>query len=183
MLPEEEREVMLTVSQQRVFNEVARKSAYIGGKTVPNEKDPDVYDRVAVVDEDSPELEVFWDEATVDLANALQSRMVREGFHEEQEPEPTPDDDNNEEEPEEPTEEHSDQYEVVLSVWQDFEDKMLPTMNKQLYAYFVAAILAKWCMLIHHTDVEYYGALALSHLDELRSNCYRKIFERKQNPF
>ena len=91
------------------------------------------------------------------------------------------------EQAEEPTEDEDEEtpdiYKIRLKVWPGFNPSFISIMNRALYSYYVNAIVALWCAMIHHSDSELYGTKAKAKLDELHTRVVRKTFTRKMNPF
>ena len=63
-------EININISKARVLDEVDKRTAYIGKKAT-SEQDPGAYERVATVDANREQLDIYWMEACSDATTAL----------------------------------------------------------------------------------------------------------------
>lgn len=153
----------LTVNQTDVLKEVARKTAYAGGKLqeTPKAQDPEALDRIATIDEDDPELKTFWDECRAEVVRVLSPKVVSEGFEE-----VSPDD-----------------YHLTLNLWDGFNTALVPSMEIALFNYFVYGIIGRWYMYTHKEEAAAYMTMAAGYLEDLNSSTLKRTFDRVMYPY
>lgn len=105
------------------MGEVAQATAYIGAKKVD---DDDAYERISTIDEDDPELTVFFDEGRANLVSAFMQYLKSEGM--------------------ESDDEH---YFITLNVSDKFNLAVQPAMQIALFNYYVHWILYRWYMITY----------------------------------
>jgi hypothetical protein len=149
-------EITLTISKPEVMKEVAQTTSYTGAKKVG---DDGALDRIATVDEDQPELQRFWDESRAGLVQALIRVFVSDGMD-------------------------GDNYEVKLSVPGNYNMTLLPSMQLELFSYFVYSITGKWYVYSNKEEAGAYAEMGDSLLQELmEKSLYRDLHERKISTF
>lgn len=153
-------EITLSVSRKSVFDEVAQKSGYTGAKMIEPEGVNGAYDRIQTVDEDAPELEKLWDEASMDLSVSLSGILSEEGFDED-----------------------GDTYRVTMRVNDTFNSGLLRSLNIGLYNYFVYGVLYRWYLFANKEESAAYADMAGAMLGTLKSSTMKRVFTRKMNPF
>lgn len=159
-------QITLTTSLSAVLAQVARSSAYTGGKRqeMPKAEDPEALDRIGTIDEDDPELTHFFHEARIPLTAAFAGRLDFEGLVTEGEG-------------------AGDTYNLVLNVHDGFNTALLPALNYSLFDYFVKSILAAWYVYTHREDVENYAGMSAALLDSIAGATIKRTFTRKLSPF
>lgn len=110
-------EITLTVNKSAVMEEIAKTSAYTGGKMAG---DDNAYDRIFTTDADQEMLERFWVESQVAVTETMKKFVEQEG-------------------------ETSDgNYEMKLALSASFDATLTMSMQKELFSFFVMNITAKW---------------------------------------
>lgn len=142
------------VDVQKVFDEVAQKSAYVGAKIV--DESGTEYDRIATIDEDEAELRQFFGECRVELAERMARMLAYEG-------------------------EDDGVYAIDLTLDDRFNSVLKPAVELSLFNFFVYGILARWCTYTKPELVAQYAEQSNSMLDSVYSRTIKRIFERKQS--
>ena len=145
-------QVILDISKKRLLEEVAQRTGYTGAK-MPGEVD--VYDRIATIDEDHPELMQFFDEVRVDVVTALSDMLAAEN-----------------------ADPNDDRYNIELDL-QGFNTAKRPAMELALFNTFLYGILGRWYLLTNKEEAAAYSTMATTTLDLLKSNLMNKVFTRK----
>lgn len=132
----------IQVSKQRVMDEVAKTTAYIGSKSMSAE-DPGAYLRIASIDADREQLDRYWMEACSGASLLLDHWMVSVTtqvltHH--------PELDND--------------YKAVIAMPTNWPSQYLTTLNESLISYMVNYIVSKWLLIVLPAQAEGYAALA-----------------------
>lgn len=145
-------EITLIVNKPEVYEEVAKTTAYTGGRMsgLPD-ADTRVFDRVFTTDADQEMLERFWDEAASGATEQLKPFLHFDNST-------------------------STEYEVVLEVSSSYDDTLTGSVQKSLFSYFVAMILSKWFRIANKQEAEIYGNDAVGAIDDVM----KKIYYRKK---
>jgi hypothetical protein len=149
-------EVTLTVSKQRVYDEVAKTTSYTGAKM---QGDDSAYDRIFTTDSDRSMLERFWAEACNAATEQLKKFIVEVS-------------DNSEGN----TIDLSRDYVVKLELSSSYDNNLTESVQASLFSFFVSVIVAKWYKFTNKEEIESYGADALGMMNDVMS----KIFYRKK---
>lgn len=158
--------VTLTINQQEVYNEVYAKTNYVSAKMVDEEGNEGTsIDRISTIDEDKPELDMFWDECREYLVEQFQTMLVEEGMREPNEGEETLN------------------YSFTVGVQDGFNQALLPTAQIGLFNYFVYGILGRWFMYTNKDEAAAYLTMSEDRLGGVKSKLTKRIFTRKMNPF
>ena len=134
----------IQISKARVFDEVAKKTAYIGKKAT-SEQDPGAYERVAVVDANREQLDTFWMEACSGASQVLDHWLSSQtsqvlSHH--------------------PEIDTSHDYKVTLSLPSNWSFAYLSTLQEVLMSYLVNSIVAAWLLITLPTQAAAYATLA-----------------------
>lgn len=143
-------EITLNVNKPEVYEEVAKSTAYTGGRMsgLPD-ADTRVFDRVFTTDADQEMLERFWDEAASGATEQLKPFLHFDNST-------------------------STEYEVVLEVSSSYDDTLTGSVQKSLFSYFVAMILSKWFRIANKQEAEIYGNDAIGAMDDVMKKIYYK---------
>lgn len=140
-------DVSLTVSKREVYDEVAKTTAYVGAKMEGDER---AYERIFTTDADQQMLARFWHECQVDACETLKKFLQQEG-------------------------ESSDgTYTMRLALSQSFDTALEESMQKELFSFFVTAIVAKWCTFTNKSEAADYVASAQALLTGIRRKAFYK---------
>lgn len=134
--------INIQVSKQRVMDEVAKTTAYIGSKAV-SEQDPGAYDRIATTDANREQLDRYWMEACSGASLLLDHWMVNVTsqvltHHPEL----------------------GNDYRATLSMPTNWPSQYQTTLHEALISYMVNYIVSKWLLITMPTLAEAYAALA-----------------------
>ena len=149
-------QVTLTVDKKKVYDEVAKTSAYTGSKMVD---DANAYQRIFTTDEDRLLLERFWVEACAGATERMKQLVVSVSSQ-----------------PESHGVDLTRDYEVSLELSGMYDENMTDSVETSLFSYFVYLITAKWFKLSNKPEAESYGLEAAGMLDDVM----RKLFHRKK---
>ena len=140
----------IQIGKARVFDEVAKTTAYIGKKAT-SAQDPDAYERVAVVDANREQLDRYWTEAcdgaSLTLDHWVVSQTAQTLTHH-----PELDRD----------------YNITLGLTDNWNWAYLTTVREVLSSYLVNSMVAKWLLVVLPSQAEAYGALAAGDEKRLR---------------
>jgi len=139
-------EITLTISQSAVLSEVAQTTNYTGAKM---EGDGTAYDRISTVDEDSPELQRFWDESRAEVARIMMRQLVSEVMV-------------------------GDSYTLKLNVSASFDTALQPGMQLGLFSYFVQTIVGKWYVYTNKREAEEFIGRGKQSLEEVKEKSFFK---------
>lgn len=139
-------DITLTVNQKSVLNEVAQTTSYTGAKM---DDDANAYERISTVDEDTSELQRFWDESRAEVAQTFIRMLVSEGMAD-------------------------GEYNLKLNVSASFDTALLPSMQLGLFSYFVQSIAAKWYVFTNKKEAGEAANVGKGILDEVREKAFYK---------
>ena len=149
-------EVTLTVSKQRVYDEVAKTTSYTGSKM---QGDDTAYDRIFTTDADRSMLERFWTEASNAATEKLKKFIIEVS-------------DNSEGN----AIDLSRDYVVKLELSSSYDDNLTESVQASLFSFFVSAIVSKWYKFTNKGETESYAADAMGMMEDVMG----KIFYRKK---
>lgn len=121
----------LTIKKSDVYEEVAKTTAYIGGKNL-DKNGKSLYDQVFVTEADRDMLEGFWEDSIDAVSVALESIL---GWQKSE----------------------SGSNEVFgLRVSSLFNESLFKTLESTVFSYVVNKIVAEWCSVVYKDKVEDY---------------------------
>lgn len=132
------REYTLKVDKDKVYNEVALRTAYVGAKT----GDEASYKSIAVTEYDNEMLDRFWNESKHSATHAIGEMLKYE-------------------------EEDGGIWEVTVSLPQTFNESLLPTIVGGLSNFFITNIAAKWYVITNKADAADTAASAVAILTDV----------------
>jgi hypothetical protein len=148
------------INKQEVYTEVAQTSSYTGAKM---DDDATAFDRISTTDEDQSQLERFWNETCVSVSEVMRRFLSDEG----------------------------DAYTVsgdtktyvgysfTFEFSSSFDTKLLPSMQKELFSFFVMNITAKWYGFTNKKESSEYATAAAGLLEGFhRKACFKKKPQR-----
>lgn len=145
-------EHIITLNKSEVLNEVAQTTAYTGSKK-EQAGDGEVYDIIATTDDDSPQLERFWNETMAAFQDETKRYLnnVR----------------------------GTDALTITFDVSNSCDKMALETIQDDVFSYFVTSIVGKWFVFTNPTDAAAYAGGAAAILEKLlRKICYKRKPER-----
>ena len=143
------RDIRISINKDKVYEEVAKTTAYIGGKSL-DANGKSLYDQVFVTDADKEMLEGYWNAAIGDVSVALDSVLAFENS------------DSGEEET------------FGLRVSNLFKESLTKTMKSSIFSYVVNKIVAGWCSVVAPDKVEYYELISKTHLAKIGGIIYSR---------
>jgi hypothetical protein len=149
-------EVTLTVSKQRVYDEVAKTTSYTGSKM---QGDDSAYDRIFTTDSDRSMLERFWTEACNAATEKLKKFLVSVS-------------DNSEGS----TIDLSRDYVVELELSSSYDENLTESIQASLFSFFVSVIVGKWFKFTNKDEADKYIADAVGMMNDVMA----KIYYRKK---
>lgn len=146
--------VTISIDKQKVYEEVAKTTAYLGAKRISDEQD--TYSQFATTDEDRQMLEGFW----VECCNAATQTMKRfETAVSEQSL------GNGSE---------GSEYTITLQMPGTWPESLRSAVETELFAFFAALITAKWLDVAGSDKSDTYGKLA----DAKQTKLSRMLFHK-----
>lgn len=133
----------VNISKQKVYDEVAKTTSYIGAKSVSENV---TYNNVFTTDDDSIMLDRFWIEAGSDILSRL-SRYVQSGSFDTD----------------------SGDFSVTFRLSSRCNDSLTATAGNPLFSYFVNYITGKWMQFINGESASVYLGLSEVSVSELIS--------------
>lgn len=133
----------VNISKQKVYDEVAKTTSYIGAKSVSENV---TYNNVFTTDDDSIMLDRFWNEAGSDILSRL-SRYVQSGSFDTD----------------------SGDFSVTFRLSSRCNDSLTATAGNPLFSYFVNYITGKWMQFINGESASVYLGLSEVSVSELIS--------------
>ena len=143
------RDIRISINKDEVYEEVAKTTAYIGGKNL-DANGKSLYDQVFVTDADRDMLEGYWNAAISDVSVALDSILAFENS------------DSGEEET------------FGLRVSNLFKESLTKTLKSSIFSYVVNKIVTGWCSVVAPDKVEYYELVSKTHLDKIGEIIYAR---------
>lgn len=142
-------EIKIIVKKDAVFEEVAKTSAYIGGKNVDNNGNS-LFDQVFVTEEDREMLERFWQDALNSISFVMGDILIS-------------------------TDVDTDgDYTVRLKMTDNFPESQIPGLQSTVTNYVVNAMVAEWSNLVAKTEADIYSAQATALLSQTRNAIYTR---------
>lgn len=143
-------EITIEIDQAKVYEEVAQTTSYTGAKMTDD--DPKAYERILTKDEDRPQLERFWGESCAAVCEELKTTLAEDEFIAERMC-----------------------WRLGLNVSSAFDTALLPSIEKELFSFFVLNITAKWYAFTNKKEAADYGIGAASALESVhRKVCFKK---------
>ena len=150
------RRCTLMIEKSVVLSEVAKTTAYVGAKTAGPDG-ANIYDTVFTTNDDAVMLERFFREAKSTLTGALKRWMVATQDH-----------------PSDAVTDPEEVFVIGLSLTDRFETALLPSLNAEIFAFFVNYITAQWFSFANRGDVEWYANRATANLREIQTKiCFK----------
>ena len=135
--------VVLTVSKDTVYQEVAKTTAYTGAKM---KDEPQAYDRIPVIEADKVQLDRFWREACHTATQLFMPFLV--------------------------TTDQEVDYVAILQMSGSYDVNLNDSVQGALGSMFVNHLIRKWFEVTNRGDLELYQQLELDALRKLRSMIY-----------
>lgn len=142
--------IIITISQNDVYNEVAKETDYIGSKLIDG--DENARNRILAVDEDFKELGRFWEESVTAVNEDLKEMLVS-GIT---------DADKN--------------YKAELQVSKSWDKTLQESVQSSLRSFFIDSIIGQWFKFANKGEVKDYFAAA----GETLLNVERLLYARKR---
>lgn len=150
-------EVILDISKEDVYAEVAQTSSYTGAKMESD--DGDAYDRIFTTDEDKSQLERFWNESCVTFCEMMKRYLVSDSLIE--------------------TNGTVTGHRFEMEFSKSFDEALLPSMRQELFSFFVMNITAKWYGFTNKKESPEYASAAATLLEGIhRKACYKRKPQR-----
>ena len=141
------RDIRISINKDEVYEEVAKTTAYIGGKNL-DANGKSLYDQVFVTDADREMLEGYWNAAIGDVSVALYSVLAFE---------------------------NSDEEETFgLRVSNLFKESLVKTLETTAFSYVVNKIVAEWCLVVSKDKAEDYLSKANALLVKMDAILYMR---------
>jgi hypothetical protein len=148
-------EIRLTIDKSAVFDEVGLTTNYAGVKM--EGADRESQERVSVAEQDSVLLERFWAEACGTCTDVLKAFVLN-------------------------VEHGGDAYVLTMATPAAYDDALTDSMERSLFSYFVASIIAKWDAVAYKADSAYYFDAAAAMLAEVLRKAYHKQRPKRPEP-
>lgn len=145
--------VTLSISKKVVYNEIEKTTSYAGQKMAG--EDATAYQRMRTVDDDSTQLDRFFDESKAEFCKQMKGYLVQEKYG---------------------TDEATGVTEIgfVLELSDSFDTVLKETMQQDLVSFFVLNIIAKWFTLANKTDAAGYKEAANNMLIGIHKNALHR---------
>ena len=141
------RDIRISINKDEVYEEVAKTTAYIGGKNL-DANGKSLYDQVFVTDADREMLEGYWNASIGDVSVALYSVLAFE---------------------------NSDEEETFgLRVSNLFKESLVKTLETTAFSYVVNKIVAEWCLVVSKDKAEDYLSKANALLVKMDAILYMR---------
>ena len=137
--------VQYTINKEKVLEEVARTSSYVGKTAVA---DGSAYEQVFTTDADRDLLDRYWREACGVVAEMLKP-VVNSVWH-------GPD------------------YVVIVRLPSAYNQEFTGIINSDLFSFVVNTILSKWFMMTAKEEAATYATLAEGALNDAKAKVYFK---------
>lgn len=147
--------ITLSVSKERVYDEVAKSTSYIGAKMA---SDDTAYSRIFTKDSDRLLLERFWAETCSAVTDQLKRFIVSVNSHVVSN-----------------VIDMENDYEAELKVSDLFDETLGDSINTSLFNCFVASISSKWFKYTNREEVESYSLESAGYLDEVVTQLYHRV--------
>lgn len=143
------RDIRISINKDEVYEEVAKTTAYIGGKSL-DANGKSLYDQMFVTDADRDMLEGYWNAAINDVSVALDSVLAFENS------------DSGEEET------------FGLRVSNLFNESLVKTLETTAFSYVVNKVVAEWCLVVSKDKAEDYLSKANALLVKMDAILYMR---------
>ena len=143
------RDIRISINRDEVYEEVAKTTAYIGGKSL-DANGKSLYDQVFVMDADRDMLKGYWNAAIGDVSVALDSVLAFENS------------DSGEEET------------FGLRVSNLFKESLVKTLETTAFSYVVNKVVAEWCLVVSKDKAEDYLSKANALLVKMDAILYMR---------
>lgn len=147
--------ITLSVSKERVYDEVAKSTSYVGAKMT---SDDAAYSRIFTKDSDRLLLERFWAETCSAVTDQLKRFIVSVNSHVVSN-----------------VIDMENDYEVELKVSELFDEALIDSIETSLFNCFVASITSKWFKYTNREEVESYSLESAGYLDEILAKIYHRV--------
>lgn len=137
--------ITLTVNKEKVYEEVAQTTSYIGAKM----DDEHAYDRIFTTDEDKSMLERFWNECRNTVCNSMKKVLNLES-------------------------ETDGVFSLALELSNSFDEALTESMQRSLFSFFVMNITAKWYTFTNKEEATGYATEAATYLEDIMRKAYFK---------
>ena len=143
------RDICISINKDDVYEEVAKTTAYIGGKNL-DANGKSLYDQVFVTDADREMLEGYWNAAIDDVSVALDSVLAFENSY-------------------------SGKEETFgLRVSDLFKESLVKTLETTAFSYVVNKVVAEWCLVVSKDKAEDYLSKANALLVKMDAILYMR---------
>lgn len=143
------RDIRISINRDEVYEEVAKTTAYIGGKNL-DANGKSLYDQVFVTDADREMLEGYWNAAIDDVSVALDSVLAFENSY-------------------------SGKEETFgLRVSNLFKESLVKTLETTAISYVVNKVVAEWCLVVSKDKAEDYLSKANALLVKMDAILYMR---------
>ena len=130
----------LTISQQKIIDEVAKTTGYTGAKLLGS--DSTAYERISTTDSDTVMLWRFWQEGRDNICTALRRHISAEGME-------------------------GDDYRIDLSLSESFDLSLSARIESGLFSYLVQHITSCWLALVSSDKSGAYASAASATLADI----------------
>lgn len=154
--------ISLSVNKVRVYDEVAKTTAYVGSKMT---EDEGAYSRIFTTDDDRMMLERFWVEACSAATETFKPFIVSVS-----------------DQPESHGVELERNYDITLELSSAFDERLKDSIETSLFSFFVASIVSKWCKFSNKSDAEGYGNDADNAILDIESKIYYRRKPKRVEP-
>lgn len=154
-------QVIITIKQSEVYDEVDKSSGYSGAKSTEDDAEK-AYERISVTTADHAQLDRYWQEACSIATGCMQQFIdsVTTSWKES-------------------SGDASTGYQATLGLPSCYDTQLNGAVQASLFSFFVNYILSKWYMAANKQDVEAYSTEAAAMLASVRAKIYyRKRPER-----
>lgn len=144
------RDIRISINKDEVYEEVAKTTAYIGGKNL-DANGKSLYDQVFVTDADREMLEGYWNAAIGDVSVALDSVLAYQNSYSGEEEET-----------------------FGLRVSNLFNESLVKTLETTAFSYVVNKVVAEWCLVVSKDKAEDYLSKANALLVKMDAILYMR---------
>ena len=138
-------EVILTISKEAVYEEVAKTTEYTGAKM----DDEHAYEVISTTEEDKEMLERFWNECKNMVSGSLKKVLVQEI-------------------------ETDGVYALTLGLSAAFDSSLTESMQRSLFSFFVMNITAKWYTFTNKSEAIGYATEAATYVEDIMRKAFYK---------
>ena len=143
------RDIRISINRDEVYEEVAKTTAYIGGKNL-DANGKSLYDPVFVTDADREMLEGDWNAAIGDVSVALDSVLAYQNSY------------------------SGEEETFGLSVSNLFNESLVKTLETTAFSYVVNKVVAEWCLVVSKDKAEDYLSKANALLVKMDAILYMR---------